>query len=176
MLRNKEIQKLFLVMGFISLVAIIIGFFISIATGWLLLIVALLLITCTYLFTMWRYREIEKLANYLRQISSGNYTLDVRDNKEGELSILKNEIYKVTNMLAEHSAHLQKDKLHLSNAMSDISHQLKTPLTSMTVMADLLAQPDLPLSKRQEVIRNILVQLERLDWLVTSLLKLSRID
>lgn len=46
----------------------------------------------------------------------------------------------------------------------------------MTVMADLLAQPDLPLSKRQEFIRNILVQLERLDWLVTSLLKLSRID
>src|SRR5690625_2848835 len=169
MLRNKEIQKLVLVMGFISLVAIIIGFFISIATGWLLLIVALLFITCTYLFTMWRYREIEKLANYLRAISSGNYSLDVRDNTEGELIILKNEIYKVTNMLSEHSSHLQQDKTHLMNAISDISHQLKTPLTSMMVMADLIENPKLPTAKRIEFTNNIHVQLERLDWLVSSL-------
>lgn len=176
MLRNREILLYFVAMGVISTIAIIIGFIITATTGWLMIVVSFLLMLITYFYTRWRYLEIEKLSGYLRQISSGDYTLDVRDNKEGELSILKNEIYKVTSILAEYNVHLNQDKLHLSNAISDISHQLKTPLTSMTVMADLLSQPDLPINKRQEFIRNILLQLERLDWLVTSLLKLSKID
>ena len=49
------------------------------------------------------YRELEKLSVYLREISSGNYSLDARDNQEGELSILKNDIYKVTLMLSARS-------------------------------------------------------------------------
>jgi len=167
---------LFLVMGAISFIAIIIGFFISVMTGWLVVAITILLVTPTYVFTRWRYREIEKLTDYLRQISSGNFTLDVRDNDEGELSILKNEIYKVTNMLAEHGIHLQQDKLHLTNVISDISHQFKTPLTSMMVMTDLIEDPDLPSSKRTEFTNNIRIQLERLNWLVSSLLKLSKID
>ena len=69
------------------------------------------LIGCSLLFTSWRYREIEKLSGYLRQISSGDYSLDVRDNHEGELSILKSDIYKVTLMLSEQSSLLQQDKI-----------------------------------------------------------------
>lgn len=94
----------------------------------------------------------------------------------GELSILKNDIYKVTLMLSEHRSLLQQDKIQLTDAISDISHQLKTPLTSMTVMADLLSDPHLPPAKRTEFTRNIRIQLERIDWLVSSLLKLSKID
>ena len=92
----------------------------------------------TLIFTRWRYLEIIKLSGYLRKISSGDYHLDVRDNYEGELSILKSHIYKVTRMLSEQGAVLHEDKAKLTNAISDISHQLKTPLTSMMVMADLL--------------------------------------
>lgn len=139
-------------------------------------ITSALLITCSLVFTRWRYTEIENLSSYLRQISNGNYKLDVRDNQEGELSILKNDIYKVTLMLSEHSALLQHDKVQLTNAISDISHQLKTPLTSMTVMADLLSEPELPPEKRTEFTRNIRIQLERIGWLVSSLLKFSKID
>ena len=124
----------------------------------------------------WRYREIEKLSGYLRQISGGDYSLDVRDNQEGELSILKNDIYKVTIMLSEQSSLLRQDKIQLTDAISDISHQLKTPLTSMMVMADLLRDEHLPETKRTEFTRNIRIQLERIDWLVSSLLKLSKID
>lgn len=134
------------------------------------------LITCSVLFTRWRYREIEKLSGYLRQISGGNYALDIRDNHEGELSILKSDIYKMTLMLSEQKEYLQNDKLLLNNAISDISHQLKTPLTSMMVMADLLSNPELPFEKRVEFTRNISNQLERIDWLVASLLKLSKLD
>src|SRR5699024_10511486 len=100
----------------------------------------------------------------------------VRDNHEGELSILKSDIYKVTLMLSEQSELLKKDKLHLTEAISDISHQLKTPLTSMTMMVDLLSDAKLPREKRIEFTQNISVQLERIEWLVSSLLKISKID
>ena len=135
-----------------------------------------MLIGCTLIFTKWRYREIERLSGYLRQISSGDYTLDVRDNYEGELSILKSDIYKVTRKLAEHGSLLENDKAKLTNAISDISHQLKPPLTSMMVMGDLLQDNRLDETKRTEFTRNIQVQLERMEWLVSSLLKLSKID
>ena len=150
--------------------------FISMEAALLMLGVSLFLISWTLIFTKWRYLEIEKLSGYLRQITSGDFTLDVRDNHEGELSILKSDIYKVTRMLSEHGTLLQEDKAKLTNAISDISHQLKTPLTSMMVMVDLLRDPQLAENKRVEFTRNIQVQLERMEWLVSSLLKLSKID
>ncbi|WP_028545506.1 sensor histidine kinase [Paenibacillus taiwanensis] len=176
MLRNREIQLILLVMSLISLTGLVAAAFISTAAVVLVLIVALLLIGSGYVFTSWRYRELEQLSVYLRQISNGNDKLDVRDNQEGELSILKNDIYKVTVMLSEQRSLLQRDKRQLTDAISDISHQLKTPLTSMTVMADLLSSQDLPPVKRMEFTHHIRVQLERMDWLVSSLLKLSKID
>jgi len=120
--------------------------------------------------------QISRLSNYLRRISSGEYSLDIRDNVEGELSILKSEIYKVTLMLSEYNEQLKQDKLLLSNHMADISHQLKTPLTSMRVMVDLLRDPNLSNEKRQEFTTQINTQLERIEWLVSSLLKMSRLD
>jgi len=140
------------------------------------LLTAVLLIGCSLLFTKWRYQEIARLSGYLRRISSGDYSLDVRDNYEGELSILKNDIYKVTLMLSEHKALLQQDKNRLTDALSDISHQLKTPLTSMMMLADLLTDAKLPDDKRAEFTRSLRIQLERMEWLVSSLLKLSKID
>ncbi|MFM1652874.1 sensor histidine kinase [Brevibacillus sp. B_LB10_24] len=176
MLRNREIQILLLFMCTVSVAAILAAAFLSSAAAALVFITSALLMGSSLLFTRWRYREIEKLAYYLRQISSGNDSLDVRDNQEGELSILKNDIYKVTLKLSEQRSLLQQDKMQLTDAISDISHQLKTPLTSMTVMADLLSDPKLPVAKRMEFTHNIRVQLERIDWLVSSLLKLSKID
>ena len=84
--------------------------------------------------------------------------MDIRDNKEGELSILKNDIYKVTKTLAEQSELLKKDKQYLADTLSDISHQLKTPLTSMYVMTDVLSMPDIPGQKREECLCNIIFQ------------------
>jgi len=176
MLRNREYQLAIFVMGLISVLGIVAAYFLSPVAALLTAIISALLIGCSLFFTRWRYREIAKLSSYLRQISSGDYSLDVRDNQEGELSILKNEIYKVTLMLSEQSAMLQQDKIHLTDAISDISHQLKTPITSMMVMADLLSDAELPVEKRIEFTHNIHVQLERVKWLVSSLLKLSKID
>lgn len=177
LLRNREIQVLLVTFLVISGIGILLAAILVSSTAALIVFtVSVLLILCTLIFTKWRYLQIEKLSAYLQEIANGNYHLDVRDNREGELSILKNNIYKVTNMLAEQGTVLHEEKVKLSNAISDISHQLKTPLTSMMVMTELLREPKLDERKRSEFTRNIKLQLERMEWLVSSLLKLSKID
>ena len=177
MWRNREIQYLIVALGIICLVATgLAKILLSSQAALFVFITSVVLISCSLIFTNWRYQEIAKLSSYLRRISSGDYSLDIRDNYEGELSILKSNIYKVTLMLSEKSTLLQQEKIRLTDAISDISHQLKTPLTSMVVMADLLSDPKLNEAKRAEFTRNIGVQLERMEWLVSSLLKLSKID
>lgn len=177
MLRNREIQLFLLLQLLISVAATVItAIFFPIQAALILFITAAALMLVSFYFTKWRYREIEKLSSYLRKITNGDYSLDIRDNAEGELSILKNDIFKVTLMLSEQSSYLQQDKVRLTDAISDISHQLKTPLTSMVVMADLLSNPNLDPTKRKEFTHNIQVQLERIEWLVSSLLKIAKID
>jgi signal transduction histidine kinase len=175
-LRNKEIKQISLVLTFISVILIGIGFFLSTVTGFYVLLTVFLLCFCVFVFTVRRYKNIRKLSVSLRRILSGDYSMDIRDNAEGELSILKSEIYKVTSMLTEYNEQLKQEKLLLADQMAEISHQLKTPLTSMMVMVDLLKNDELPTSKRREFTYLINTQLERTQWLVSSLLKMSKLD
>ncbi|MEK4300484.1 HAMP domain-containing sensor histidine kinase [Oceanobacillus sp. FSL W8-0428] len=176
MLRNKEISVFLTSTILILGIGILSGFMHSPVTALFIAIVGGSLAICYIVWMVWRYRQIIQLSSYLRKIMAGDTTLDVRDNREGDLSILKNEIYKMTRMLSEQQEGLQKDKEKLTDAISDISHQIKTPLTSMTVMADLLSEPNLDTKKRQEFTYHIRKQLERMEWLVSSLLKLSKMD
>ena len=119
--------------------------------------------------------RVAGLSGYLRQIEAGDYALDVRDNGEGSFSLLKNDLYKVTVRLREQAELLQKDKTALSNLITDISHQIKTPLTSLGVLADLLAE-DPPEEDRRAFVERLRAQLGRIQWLVAALLKLARLD
>lgn len=176
MLRNKEFRWMLSVSIFAAAAGSIAGFYESIWTGAAILMISVILIGIMIFFTWSRYREIEKLSDYLRRIYHGNYTLDIRDNMEGELSILKNEIYKVTLILSKQAEALQEEKEQLAQALSDISHQLKTPLTSMMVMSELLSNDELKPEKRMEFTKNLEIQLHRMEWLLSSLLKLSKLD
>jgi signal transduction histidine kinase len=119
--------------------------------------------------------QVAGLSAYLRQIEAGDYALDVRDNGEGSFSLLKNDLYKVTVRLREQAELLQKDKTALSNLIADISHQIKTPLTSSVVLADLLAE-DPPETDRRAFVERLRAQIGRIQWLVAALLKLARLD
>ena len=173
---NPEIKRLSAALGFLAVLLSLAGFILSPLTGWCVLVTALLFCVAFLLFQAWKYRQIDRLSGYLKRISAGEYTLDVRDNDEGELSVLKSEIYKVTMMLSECNEKLWNEKVRLSDALYDISHQLKTPLTSMMMMADLLSDDKLPPDKRKEFTEQIRSQLERIQWLVSSLLKLSKLE
>lgn len=126
-------------------------------------------------YTKKRIDKLNELNNYLSMVCSGNFDLDIADNTEGELSILKNNLYKVIILLRSQNEQLKKDKIYLADSLADISHQLKTPLTSMMVMTDLLKQDDNP-DKRTEFINIMEGQLDKMKWLITNLLKLSKLD
>ena len=142
---------------------------------------ALVALVCAgFIFLMAYYQrtvsvQVKGLSAYLHQIEAGDYALDVRDNGEGSFSLLKNDVYKVTVRLREQAELLQKDKTALSNLIADISHQIKTPLTALGVLADLLAE-DPPEEDRRAFVERLRAQLERVQWLVAALLKLARLD
>ncbi len=175
MLRNKYYHHMLFAMVGITIAGSTAAFFIHPLAGACLLLTALLLGLVFLWGTRRRYGEIKELSGYLRRIYSGDYSLDIRDNEEGELSVLKNEIYKMTLILSRQAEQLQTEKKQLADAISDISHQLKTPMTSMMVLADVLSG-ELEPNKRKEFTRSLNIQLERMEWLLTSLLKLSKID
>lgn len=132
----------------------------------------------TVLFTVYtakRYKKLWQLNNYLSAVCAGNYNLSIGDNTEGELSILKNNLYKVIVLLNSQNDELKKEKTFLSDSMADISHQLKTPLTSMMVMSDLLLD-ETDENKRKEFLSIITTQLDKIKWLITNLLKISKLD
>lgn len=176
MLRNRELRIYFALLFTVLVAGTAVSYFIDPRVSPVTFVALLSTAVISGLFSYWRYRQIGKLSDYLKRITGGDYSLDIRDNDEGELSILKNEIYKVTVTLREQAELLKKDKRFLADSISDISHQLKTPITSMVVMTDLIADENLPQEKRAEFTKNIRSQLERLQWLVASLLKLSKID
>ena len=142
---------------------------------------ALIGLFCTvFILLLVRYQRavsahVVGLSAYLQQIEAGDYALDVRDNGEGSFSLLKNDLYKVTVRLREQAELLQKEKTALSNLITDISHQIKTPLTSMGVLADVLAE-DPPEEDRRAFVERLRSQLGRIQWLVTAMLKLARLD
>lgn len=163
----------------ISAVLVFIGFFMlsykSMISACIFLAISILIIVLFSVITYKRIKEIRLLSEYLSCINDGEFDLDIQDNKEGELSILKNNIYKVVVKLRSQSELLLKDKTYLADSLADISHQLKTPITSMTMMTDLLRQ-ETDENKKQEFIEVINSQLVRMNWLIVTLLKLSKID
>lgn len=118
-------------------------------------------------------KEIEDLSRYIRVYDTVGMP-DIRDNKEGPYSILKNDIYTLMHNKEEELKNAVAQRDSLSEYMSDISHQLKTPITSMLIMLDLLedANPE----KQQEFVRNIKFSLSKMEWLVGALLKMAKID
>lgn len=96
--------------------------------------------------------------------------------KEGELAVLESQIGKLVNLLREQAEGLKKDKVVLQNALADISHQLKTPMTSLHLIVAMLADEDLEQEQRMSYVEHGTQLLNRIDWLVSTLLKLSRLD
>lgn len=172
---NKDIKIITLLGFFATVVATVVMLFISAVGSIVTLVLGTALTLTYYIVTKRRYNKIADLNNYLSLVCAGNYMIDIKDNTEGELSILKNNLYKVIVLLRTKNELLEKDKIYLANSLADISHQLKTPLTSLMVMVDLL-KDEKNIDKQKEFISIIETQISKIKWLVENLLKLSKLD
>lgn len=122
-------------------------------------------------------KKINEITKYIEEINRGNYKLNIEENTEDELSILKNELYKITIMLKEVAENSQKDKTTLKDSLSDISHQIKTPITSILIMLDnILSDENVPEDIKKDFIKDIKREIVNIKFLVESILKLSKID
>lgn len=143
----------------------------------IIIIFIILFILISFINKKNQSKKIKEITNLIEQINRKNYYLNIDNNTEDELSILKNEIYKTTIMLKEEAYNSNKDKDNIKKSIEDISHQLKTPLTSISIMLDnIIDDPDMDANVRSDFINDINREINNINFLVKSLLKLSRFD
>ena len=160
----------------VSVLLTISSFFLS-TIGCICVFATYLALNCCYFFFLKKRREkLKELSVQLDRLLHEGIQLPISDYCEGELSILANQLQKVTLRLQEGAEQSQSDKLALAQSLADISHQLRTPLTAMNLTAAMLREPGLSEHRRLELSRELQNLLSRTDWLVDTLLKLSKLD
>ncbi|MBO4687053.1 MAG: HAMP domain-containing histidine kinase [Clostridiales bacterium] len=140
-------------------------------------LVAALILFCIRLFAdIRRYRRISELSDGIDKILHGVEKVDFEEYKEGEVAILSSEIHKMVIRLREQASLLLADKRFLSDSIADIAHQLRTPLTSMNIIVDMFSDAELSDDKRFDLLGGMMQSLNRIEWLINTLLKMSKID
>lgn len=175
MLRNKEFRQFAVWFAAIASVSGIWGFRIHMEAGILALLSAAAFGTAFYVFTRKRYQSIAEISEQIDMVLHDTDYLFISESEEGELSILRSEITKMTLRIREQNAALKKEKENLADSLADIAHQLRTPLTSINLILSFLENSP-EKKEREELLRETEELLVRMDWLITSLLKLSRLD
>ncbi len=176
MLRNREIRRFTLLFFGFTVTAGAAGIFlISPPAGTLLFALAACYGAAFFWFIRERYRRIARMSEEIDLVLHDQECLYLAEEEEGELSILQSEIGKMTRRIREQNRALQREKEHLADSLADIAHQLRTPLTSVNLIVSLLESHPGE-DRRRELFMEMEDLLVRVDSLITSLLKLSRLD
>jgi signal transduction histidine kinase len=175
MLRNREFRQFAIMFSIIAAITAMFGFTINMTAGILEIFSAAAFGTIFFAFTKHRYIKIAQISEQIDHVLHNANHLYIGESDEGELSILHSEITKMTLRIREQNDALKKEKEHLADSLADIAHQLRTPLTSVNLILSLLENTT-DENDRKSLLRETEELLERMDWLLTSLLKLSRLD
>ena len=175
MFRNKEIKQFTLLFGIATLIGAIAGFRIHPAAGSLVLALAAFFGVLFFVFSKIRYHKIAELSEEIDLVLHYGERIDIGQEEEGELAILRSEITKMTRRIREQNDALKQEKKHLADSLADIAHQLRTPLTSANLILSLLENEPKE-QERKKMLRETEELFSRVDWLLSSLLKLSRLD
>lgn len=175
MLRNKEFRRLCILFLITAAGTAAAGFWLSTGAGVLAVVSASAFGMIFLVFTKERYKYIAQISEKIDLVLHDADGIFISDSEEGELSILQSEITKMTLRIRETNAALRKEKEHLADSLADVAHQLRTPLTSINLILSLLENSQ-EKNERKRLVREMEELLIRMDWLITSLLKLSRLD
>ena len=175
MFRNREIRRFAGVLAVITAVLAAAGFAIHLSAGITALAAAAVFGTAFFLFTKARYQRIARISEQIDLVLHNADRLFISESEEGEFSVLQSEITKMTLRIREQNEMLKKEKNHLADSLADIAHQLRTPLTSANLILTLLKN-DPDERERRLLLREIGELFIQMDWLITALLKLSRLD
>jgi signal transduction histidine kinase len=175
-LRNKEAKRTLFLFVFLSAVASGIAFGWNVGFGWFTLVLCALFFSVWFFSTRKRYRRLKELSCDIDGILHGQNRISLKEYSEGELAILQTEINKMTLRLAEQQQQLQTDKLQLADSIADISHQIRTPLTTVNLLLSEINNTSTTPEERSRLVRELSNQLARIDWLITALLKISKLD
>lgn len=173
---NKELGRGIAILTAATVILTAIGFAFSAACGVLVLIACIVIAAIHIVTEVYRYRRLQKLSADLDRLLISGTPLPITEYNEGELSILANQVQKLTLRLTEAAEVVEADKKHLADSLADISHQLRTPLTAMTLTTTMLRSSNLTDEKRMELTGELRSLLTRTDWLVETLLKISKLD
>lgn len=176
LMRNIEIKNTFRLFIIISFIFTVIAFRENIKYGVFTLTLCLIFLIIYMISMKMRYTQISNLSEDLNKILHGDDTIEIDTYSEGELAILKSEIYKMTIRMRDQQQKLTEDKVYLADSIADISHQIRTPLTSINLLVALLSDPNITQERKTRSINKIYSLLSKIDWLVTTLLKISKID
>ena len=174
--RNRSFFAIFTISAFLLLAASVFVFFYTVVGGTVVLAVGIAVLLMIYFDARKRYTEMGRLSSELDLILHDESRFLITECKEGELAILSSSIRKMTTKLKEQSSQLIGEKQVLTDAIADIFHQLRTPLTSLRLTCSMLSEEDLSYEDRIRFVRGIKKQLERMQWLVETLLKMSKIE
>ncbi len=174
--RNKQFSGVFIIISTIILAAVVTTAFFSIIASVVILVAGLLILLVLVIDARKRFNAMEQLSTELDEILHDNSRFLITECEEGELAILSSSIRKMTLKLKEQASNLTDEKKVLTDAIADIFHQMRTPLTSMRLSCSMLSEEDLPYEERIRFVRGIKKQLERMQWLVETLLKMSKIE
>lgn len=142
-----------------------------------ILIFAFVIFFAIVIYNKKNNNRIDDLIESLKKIDKVNYELDLEDSVEDKLSLLKQDLYKLAIMLKESSINSLNDKLVLKESLQDISHQLKTPITSINIMLDnMINDDDMDIKTRNKFIKQIKREISNMSFLIQNILKLSKFE
>ena len=176
LLNNREVRRVLLLEILISVVAVIAVFNLHPMAGFIVIGFSVLMIVIYLISTYNRYKRISALAEDINKLLHGDNSINIGNYSEGELSILHSEIYKMTIRLREQQNQLINDKIYLADSLADISHQIRTPLTSVNLLVSFISEPDISDERREKLSRDLYSLLSRMEWLIVSLLKISKLS
>ena len=176
LLKNKEVRCALLWQLSVAVIACPLCFWFDLRAGLTAVVLSLLLMLVFCISTYKRYQRISSLADDINHVLHGDSLIDFDNYSEGELSILHSEIYKMTVRLREQQQKLINDKKYLADSLADISHQIRTPLTSINLLVERLSASGLTDECRHQLANELYGLLDRIDWLITTLLKISKLD